>query len=176
MKDLVRQRTSLSEEIEALLNEQIKREAFSSSLYLSMASWCDRKGFLNSADFFYRQAEEEREHMLKIFKYVADIGGVAISPDISNIQQDFESFRTVFEDTLEHEIKITQAINRIVEQCYKVKDFTTVKFMEWFLQEQFEEEYIARRAVELFDVIGVEGVGLFMIDKQIPRITFPKEG
>ena len=172
MKDLLRQKTSLTEEIETALNEQIKREAHSSSVYLSMASWCDRHGFDYSADYFYNQAEEERAHMLKIFKYVSDLGGSPVSPEVNNIPQDFDSFRATFEMALEQEISITQAINRIVAKCHQLQDFTTVSFLQWFLQEQIEEEYVVRRALELFEVIGEEGVGQFMIDKQIPKISY----
>lgn len=172
MKDLLRLKTSLTEEIEAALNEQIKREAHASSTYLAMASWCDRHGFDYSAGYFYKQAEEERSHMLKLFHYVSDLGGNAVSPEVMNVPQDFESFRAVFEQALENEIAVTQAINRIVGKCHQVQDFTTVAFLQWFLQEQIEEEYVARRALELFEVIGEEGVGQFMIDKQIPKISY----
>lgn len=172
MKDLLRLRTSLTEEIESALNEQIKREAHASATYLAMASWCDRQGFDYSAGYFYAQAEEERAHMLKIFKYVSDLGGTAVSPEVTNVQQDWESFRSVFEAALENEIAVTQAINRIVGKCHQMQDFTTVSFLQWFLQEQIEEEYIARRALELFDVIGEDGIGRFTIDKQIPKLSY----
>lgn len=172
MKDLLRSRTSLLEEIEKLLNDQIKMEARSSATYLAMASWCDRNGYDNSANFFYKQSDEEREHMLKIFKYVSDVGGRAISPEILNVAQEFESFKDVFEKALEQEISVTHSINRIVDKCHKSRDYTTATFLQWFLTEQVEEEYIGRRALELFDVIGEEGVGRYMIDKQIPKITY----
>lgn len=172
MKDLLRLRTSLQEEVQVLLNEQIRKEAHSSSLYLSMGSWCDRNGFENSASYFYKQAEEERSHMLKIFKYVSDLGGTAISPEVTNIKIEFNSFREVFEEALEQEIAVSQSVNNIVDRCHKLKDYMTVEFMNWFLKEQIEEEYVARRALELFDVIGEEGVGRWMIDKNIPKITY----
>lgn len=175
MRDLVRQKTSLHEEIEKILNDQIKQEAQASATYLSMASWCDQHGFANSTDFFYKQSGEEREHMLKIFKYVNDVGGKAISPEITDISSNYNSLRAIFEQALEQEIANTQSINRIVDQCYKAKDYTTVNFLQWFLQEQIEEEYIARRALELFDVIGEEGVGIYMIDKKIPDIKYKSE-
>ena len=147
-------------------------EARSSANYLAMASWCDRNGFDNSADFFYKQSDEERGHMLKIFKFVSDLGGRAISPEIVNVGQEFESFREIFEKALEQEIAVTQSINRIVDKCHKAKDFTTVTFLQWFLNEQIEEEYVARRALELFEVIGEEGVGRYMIDQEIPKVTY----
>ncbi|WP_128543684.1 ferritin [Larkinella soli] len=172
MKDLVRMRTSLKEETERILNEQIKMEAHSSAIYLSMAAWCDRNGFDYSAGYFYKQAEEERSHMLKIFKYVSDLGGTAVSPEVTNVPQEFEGFRDVFELALQQEIAVTNSINRIVATARQLNDFATDQFMQWFVQEQIEEEYVARRAVELFDVIGEEGVGRYMIDKAIPKITY----
>jgi ferritin len=175
MKDLVRLKSSLSEEIEQVLNEQIQVEAMASALYLSMASWCDTHGFAHSADFFYKQSGEEREHMLKIFKYVNDVGGRAVSPNVGGITHDFDSLRSTFEQGLEQEINNTLAFHRIVDRCYKVKDYTTINFLQWFLQEQIEEEFIFRRALELFEVIGTEGVGLYMIDKKIPDIEYKPE-
>lgn len=172
MKDLLRLKTSLTEEIEAVLNDQIRKEAHSSALYLSMASWCERNGFDNSADHFYKQSDEERQHMLKIFKYVLDLGGTAVSPTILDVKFDFNSFREVFEEALEQEVLITQSINNIVDRCHKVKDFMTVEFMNWFLNEQKEEEYIARRALELFEVIGEEGTGRWEIDREISKIKY----
>ncbi len=69
MKDLVRQKLGINVDIMDMLNDQIAKEARSSSAYLAMASWCDHNGFANSADFFYKQSSEEREHMLKIFRF-----------------------------------------------------------------------------------------------------------
>jgi ferritin len=172
MKDLVRLKTSLSEEIENLLNEQIKLEAKSSAAYLAMASWCDRNGYDNSATFFYNQSDEERGHMLKIFKYVNDMGGMAISPQVPAVATEFDSFRGVFEDALTQEVAVTQSLNRIAAKCQGSQDFTTFNFLSWFLNEQVEEEFIARRCLELFDIIGEEGDGKFLIDKHIAEIKY----
>ncbi len=175
MKDLLRLRTSLSEEIEALLNEQIKTEAYSSALYLSMASWCNRNGFDNSASYLEKQSYEEREHMMKIFRFVNDMGGSAISPEVTNIPHEFESFRGVFEMALQQEIHVSSTINTIADRCFKAKDFMTFQFIQWFLKEQIEEEYVARRILELFEVIGEEGTGRWQIDKHIPKVTYGEE-
>ncbi|MDJ1500543.1 ferritin [Xanthocytophaga agilis] len=175
MKDLMRLRSLLGTEVEALLNNQIKMEAYNSSVYLAMASWCDRNGFDYSADHFYKQAEDEREHMLRFFKYVSDMGGTAVSPSVDGIPQEFESFREVFETALELEVKTTQAINNIADKCYKEKDHVTVEFLNWFHKEQREEEYVARRCLELFEVIGEEGTGRWEIDKAIPSVSYGNE-
>lgn len=172
MRDLVRQKTSLSEDIEKILNDQIHQEAKASANYLAMASWCDQHGFAHSCDFFYKQSTEEREHMLKIFRYINDVGGKAISPEVSDIPHNFNSLRSVFEQGLEQEIANTQSFHRIIDQCYKVKDYTTVHFLQWFLQEQVEEEFIFRRALELFEVIGEDGLEIYTVDKKIPDIKY----
>lgn len=172
MKDLLRIKSLISTEIESLLNQQIKKEAFSSSIYLSMASWCNRNGYDFSSDYFFKQAEEERLHQLKFFKYVLDMGGNAISPDVSGIKQEFNSFREVFEEALDQEISVTQSINNIYARCLSTQDFVTMEFLNWFLKEQREEEYKARRALELFEVIGEEGTGRWQIDKHVGDIKY----
>ena len=78
--------------------------------------------------------------------------------------------REVFEDILNHEISVTKAINEIVDHCFQIKDFTTFHFLQWFVTEQREEETLARRAVELFDLIGEDGVGLWTIDNEIGKL------
>ena len=171
----MRIKSLLSTEIELLLNMQIKKEAHSSSMYLSMASWCDRNGFDGSADFFFKQSDEERHHQIKLYKYLLDMGGTALSPEIINIKIEFGSFREVFEDALEQEIAITQSFKNIAARCHKEQDFVTMEFLNWFLREQREEEYIARRALELFEVIGENGTGHWEIDKNIGSIKYSAE-
>ena len=172
MKDLARKRSLISEQVEKALNDQIKLEAHSSAIYLSMSSWLDDHGFLNCSELMLTQSGEEREHMLKFFKYVGDAGSRAISPEITNVPQDFESFRDIFELALEQEIKVTQSIHNLYDIATKAKDYTTTHFLDFFLKEQFEEEFKARRAVELFDIVGTEGDWKFILDKEIPAITF----
>ncbi|MBG6235757.1 ferritin [Pedobacter sp. CAN_A7] len=175
MKDIIRHKSLISADVEMLLNQQVKKEAHSSSIYLSMASWCDRNGFDNSADYFFKQAEEERAHQLKFFKYILDMGGNATSPEVMNIKGEYNSFREVFEEALEQEINITQSIKNIAARCHKEQDYITVEFLNWFFKEQREEEYKARRALELFDVIGEEGTGRWQIDKHVGRISYTSE-
>ncbi len=176
MKDLLRLRTLISTEVESLLNKQIKMESYNSAAYLAMASWCDRNGYDYSAGHFYKQAEDERAHMLRFFKYVCDMGGTAISPSLDNIPQEFNSFREVFEMALELEVKTTQSINVLADKCFKEKDHVTIEFLNWFHKEQREEEYVARRCLELFDVIGEEGTGRWEIDKAVAQVTYDSEG
>ncbi|HTM97807.1 MAG TPA: ferritin, partial [Pedobacter sp.] len=110
MKDIIRAKCLISSDVEALINQQIKKEAHSSAIYLSMASWCNRNGYDFSSDYFFKQAEEERMHQLKFYKYVLDMGGTAISPETTNIKIEYNSFREVFEEALDQEISVTQSI------------------------------------------------------------------
>lgn len=167
MEKLSRLKCLLSPETEQLLNEQVGMEGKASASYLAMASWCDGQGYKHAADFLYQHAEEERQHMLKLFHYINDAGGQAVQPDIIDTQHTFTSFRQVFELALSHEVKVTQAIQLLVDHCLAIKDFSTFNFLQWFVAEQVEEELVARRAVELFDVIGEEGIGRYTIDKAI---------
>lgn len=172
MKDLLSLKTSMNEEIENALNHQIKTEAHASSTYLSMSTWCGENGYDNSAGFFANQAEEERTHMLKLFKYINDRGGSPVSPEITNIPAEFYSFRDLFEQTLRMEMHVTQLFNDMAEKCIRQKDFVTFQFIQWFLEEQIQEEYVARRILELFDIIGEEGIGRWEIDKQVQMVKY----
>jgi len=170
MKQVITPKRSLTEETEKILNTQIIMEGKSSAYYLSMASWCDTQGYVNSAQFLYKHSEEERQHMLKLFSYINDAGGHALQPEITSIKHSFQSLREVFELILTHEIEVTNSINVIVDHCFNIKDFTTFNFLQWFVIEQREEETLARRAVEIFDIIGEDGIGLWTIDQEIGKL------
>lgn len=168
MKDLVRMRTSLKEEIEVVLNEQVKMEAEASSKYLAIASWCERNGYLKSAGYFYTQSDEERGHMMKIFKYINEVGGTAMTPEVLEPKQEYGSLRDCFETALQSEINVTKSINRIVGACRKADDYATEQMMLWFVNEQVEEEATARRAVEVLDLM--EGETAYNIDKELGKV------
>lgn len=170
MKDLVRQKTSIHIDVMDLLNQQISKEAHSSSAYLAMGSWCDQNGLTNCAEFLYKQSEEEREHMLKIFRFVNDNGGTAYSPEVKNVMHEFSSLQEIFESALDQEIEITKSIHNIVFKCRKVQDLSSEYFLQWFVNEQMEEEQKMRRILELFDLMGTEGIALKLIDERVKDI------
>lgn len=172
MKDLMRQKVAVQDSILKMLNSQIKLEAQSSAVYLAMAAWCDQNSFDHCAKFFYDQSNEEREHMLRLFHYVSDMGGVAQSPAISAPQGDYASLRELFETSLEQEINVTESINQIVAACRKAGDFATENFMQWFVKEQVEEEFVVRRALDYFEMLGEEPTALLMIDERIGKISY----
>jgi ferritin len=171
---VIRLKTSLQDSVLDLLNKQIGMEAHSSSTYLSMAAWCYTQGLNGCGDFFKKQSGEERGHMLRIFDYLVDAGGHPLSPEVTDIEQNFEGLRDVLVRALEQEISITNSFNQISDHCHKVKDYQTAKFLHWFLDEQLEEEQQARRCIEVYDLIGTEDGGLYRIDKEIIRLREEK--
>ena len=128
-----------------------------------------QNGFFTSAKFFFKQAEEEREHMMKIFNFLVDTGGNPISPEVTNINHDYSSIVDVFETTLEHEVKVTKSIHNIVKKAREIGDITTERFLDWFVMEQVEEENTIRDILDMIEVTGTEGVGLQMIDNQVAK-------
>ncbi len=172
MKDILRRHSVLKDEIVDIINKQVKMEAQSSAAYLAMAAWCDVRGYDNCAEFFFKQSEEERKHQLKFFHYLVDMECEAISPAVDESQHEFEKLRSVFETALEMEIAVTDAIHDIVRLCRKEGDLATEEFLRWFIQEQIEEEYIARRCLELFDVLGEDKIALGMIEERILDVSY----
>ncbi len=170
MTTVVTKKRSLLKETEEKLNAQIQMEGLASFYYLAMASWAETHGYLGASEFLYDHAEEERMHMLKIMKYVNDAGGYAKAPEITGIRHDYTSLREVFESILEHELAVTRSINKLSDFCFEVKDFATLNFLQWFVNEQREEEATSRRNLEFFDIIGEEGQGLWMIDTEIRNL------
>jgi ferritin len=161
----------LSKKLEAAINEQIKAEEESSRLYLSMASWCEVHGYAGAADFLFDHATEEREHALKFLKFVNDRGGHAKPLALEEPQHDFESLHQIFEQVLEHEILVTSLINNLVALSIEEKDYTTHHFLQWYVEEQIEEESLAQSILDKFKLAeGVKG-GLFHIDKELASIA-----
>src|SRR6056300_427038 len=104
MKTSIRRQMTIHPEVMDALNEQVALEMHASASYLAMASWCDQRELLNSKAFFYKQAEEERAYGMKIFNFINDAGGAAISPAVPEVNNDFESLREIYEKSLDQEI------------------------------------------------------------------------
>lgn len=174
MKNLMRMRTSLKAEVETVLNDQVKMEAEASQKYLAIASWCDRNGFLNSANYFYTQSNEEKAHMMKIFKFIINMGGTAITPDVSFPKQEYTSLKECFEAALASEIAVTTSINKIVQTSRQANDYATEQLALWFVKEQIEEEFVARRALEIIDLM--EGESMYSVDSELGNVRAAAAG
>jgi ferritin len=157
----------LSKKLQSALNHQIAEEAYASNYYLAMASWCDKEGLHGSANFLYTQAEQERAHMMKLFRYVNDTGGHAVAPAVKEAPQEFKNLSNVFELTLKHELVVTKLINALVETCLEEKDYSTFNFLQWYVAEQHEEERLLKNILDLIRITGTDGRGIFHIDKEV---------
>lgn len=161
----------LKENIEKALNDQIAMEGNASFFYLSMASWCEQQGLEGSSEFFYRQATEEHEHMMRIFRYILEMDGKAISPAIKKAPEEFKSIQDIFDDVYHHEKKVTQSINNLVDLSAKENDHTTYQFLQWFVAEQREEETLIRSILDKLKLIGSGPQSLYFIDKEITDVN-----
>jgi len=160
----------LTEKLYNAMNEQMMLEFASSNLYKSMASWCESKGFKGSAIFLNAHANEEMEHMEKLFDYINKTGNRAILGTLEAPQAEFGSLREVFEQTFKHEQYITKQIFALADLSLELKDFSTFNFLQWYTAEQHEEEALFHGIIEKFNLIGEEGKGLYMIDKEIGNL------
>jgi len=160
----------LTKKIETALNNQVANEAYASSSYLSMASWAETKGMRGTAEFFYAQSLEERDHMLKIVKYINEAGGTARIPAVEEPPAKYKSLKHVFETALTQEKGVTKSIHKIVDLAFAAKDFTTQNFLQWFVTEQHEEECLFQSILDLLGLAGAEEKNLFLLDNEIAKI------
>ena len=167
----------LSKTIQEALNAQVALEAASSQAYLAMASWADiQPGLQGVADFFYVQSDEERIHMLKLIRFINERGGFALVPALEQPMVTFQSLRRVFEEFLKQEIFVSNSINDLVSQSLTEKDYATHNFLQWYVNEQIEEERVARILNEKLEMIGDDKSGLYLFDRDIMNFRGPGEG
>lgn len=158
----------LSTTIQEALNKQVAMEAESSQAYLAMASWAEiQPGLDGVTDFFYRQSDEERIHMLKLIRYINERGGFAVVPALEQPNITFQSLQRVFEEFLKHELKVSASINGLVEMALNEKDFSTHNFLQWYVSEQIEEERLARTLNDKLELVGDDKSGIYLFDRDI---------
>lgn len=161
----------LSKSIEKALNDQIRIEAESSQIYLAMACWAEVKGLEGVAGFMYSQSDEEREHMLKLVRYVNERGGHAHISALKAPNVTFNSFKEMFEKLFEHEVFVSESINELVHISLQEKDYSTHNFLQWYVSEQIEEEAMARTILDKINLIGNDKGGLYLFDRDIQQLT-----
>jgi ferritin len=162
----------LKKKIEAICNRQVHREAYSSHLYLAMASWAENNGYPGIASWLYVQSDEERLHMLKFIKYINERGGKAILPMLEKPPVEYHNVEDAFKEVLKHENFITESINEIVGAAFDEKDFTTYNWVQWFVSEQIQEEAAAQAIIDKLRLVGSNNMYLF--DKDILGMRTPE--
>ena len=161
----------ISKNIEKALQQQIAVEGYSSAVYLSMASWMDAEGFEGSAAFFYKQSDEERMHMLKILHFINDNDGHAIVPAIEAPPKSFKDFHTFFKNVLDQEQKVTASIHELVNTALKERDHAAHNFLQWYVSEQMEEEKQVKSILNKLKIIGKDGSGLYLLDRELGEMA-----
>lgn len=162
----------LSEQMQDALNEQVRIEAESSHIYLAMASWAEiQPGINNITAFFYRHSDEERMHMLKLIHFINDRGGFAQVPQLNQPTMTYPSIKHAFSELLEHEIKVSESINKLVDIALQEKDYATHNFLQWYVAEQIEEEGLARTLNDKLELIGDDRGGLYLFDRDILNVS-----
>ncbi|HYW95737.1 MAG TPA: ferritin [Bacteroidales bacterium] len=156
----------LKKPVEDILNLQIEKEGYSSSLYLSMAAWAGFNGFNGVAKWLFAQAEEERMHMLKFIGYIAERSSKPVIPQIKQPPAEFTGVKELFEAVLDHEEYITASINDIVAKTIDEKDYNTHSFIQWFVNEQIEEEATVHEILDKLKLVGDQNMYIF--DRDVP--------
>ena len=162
----------LSEKMMDALNGQINKEIYSAYLYLSMSAYSTFIGLKGFANWFMVQYQEEMTHAMKIYDYINDQGGQVKLLVIEQPPTEFGSPLEMFEKTLEHEKFVTKRINDLVDLAIKEKDHASNIFLQWFVTEQIEEEANDNEIISKLKLVGKEGNGLFMIDKELAARVF----
>ena len=155
----------ISPKMKKALDDQVILEASASNSYLAMASWCEVTGYQGSANYFYMQSDEERTHMLKIIHYLNNLGTLASVPAIKAPANSYKSLEDLIKTALKNEQAVTKAIHGIVEIAQKEKDHSTYVFLEWFVNEQVQEETKFETLLQKFDLIGRDKLAINEIDK-----------
>ena len=152
------------------LNDQIAREAYAASSYLSMASWCATRGLRGCAGFFHAQSEEERVHMLKLVKYVNEAGGHAIIGAVGEPLAHYKSINHLFEVSLGQEQDVTKSINTLVEMTFTARDYASFNFLQWYVAEQHEEENLFTSILNILELAGKDSKSLIIVDNEIAKL------
>jgi ferritin len=154
----------LSKVVQDTINDQIKNELYSAYMYLSMSAYFEGANLLGCAHWMRVQSQEEVSHAMKFFEFVFDRGGRVVLQAIDQPPVDFKSPLDIFQQTLQHEQKVTALINHIYELAVKETDYATQTFVQWFITEQVEEEKNASQILDQLKAIGDQPAALFMLD------------
>ncbi len=154
----------IHERMAAALNEQFGLELYSSNLYLAMSAWCESRNLPGFARWLRVQAEEERSHGMKIYDYLLDQGAEVTVPALQSPPARFDSVAAVFQAVVEHERKITAAVHRLQALAFETQDFATQGLLQWFIQEQVEEEKNASLLAAHLEMIGDRSAAILNLD------------
>ena len=166
----------LSKKMQDALNAQINAEYYSSYLYLSMAAYAEEANLRGFGNWFKVQAQEEMVHVMKFFEFVVDRKGRVKLGKIEGPPADWDSPLAAFEATLAHEQHVTSLINKLVELSLAENDHATHSFLQWFINEQVEEEASADQLVQQLKLADNAPAALFLLDRELGARVFTAPG
>jgi len=162
----------LSERMLEALNKQVNAELYSAYLYLSMAAYFESINLKGFSNWMRVQAQEEVSHAMKFFDYINERGGRVKMMAIEQPPTEWNSPLDAFEATYEHETNVTRMINDLVNMAMEEKDHATYNMLQWFVAEQVEEEASADEIRQQLKLIGDDGRGIMMLDRELRQRTF----
>lgn len=154
------------------INAQINAEFYSAYLYLSMSAHFEAQGLPGFANWMRVQFEEEQSHALKFYDYVNERGGRVLLTTFETPKHEWSSIVEVFEDVLKHELHVTDLINNLVDVAIAEKDHASNSFLQWFVNEQVEEEANVEKILNQLRLIDGKGDGILMLDKELATRVF----
>jgi len=157
----------ISQKMNAQINEQMKNEFFSAYYYLAMSAWLSGKNLNGFANWFYVQAQEERDHAKLMMDYLLRVGGKVEFLAIESPKQVFESPLDVCKKTLAHEQLVTSLIYKLMDTAHEERDYKTIQFLQWFVNEQVEEEENAQGLIEKVKLAGNTEGGILYVDNEL---------
>lgn len=165
----------LSEKMTDALNVQLNKEMYSAYLYMSMSAYSTYIGLNGFANWFMVQYQEEMTHAMKFYDYINDHGDQVKLMEIPQPPNAFDSALDMFEKTLEHEKFVTKSINELVDLAVEEKDHATYTFLQWYVSEQIEEEANDNEIISKLKLMGEDGSGMYMLDKELSQRVFVPE-
>lgn len=162
----------INEKVAKVLIEQVNKEFYSAYLYLSMSAYFSDTGLLGFANWMRVQAQEEQAHAMFIYDFLVNRGEKVILTAIDTPPNDWECPLCVMEAVLKHEIYVTELINNIVFVAEETKDRATMSYMNWFVDEQVEEEANAQDIISKLKLIGDDKSALYLLDKDLSTRVF----
>ncbi len=162
----------LKKEVLDSINDQINAEFYSAYLYLSMSAFFQDKGLSGFANWMMIQFQEEQSHAMKFFNYINERGGKVELKAVEAVPTDFDSILAVWEQTLAHEQMVTDRINKMMDVAIAASDHATKSFLQWFVDEQVEEEANVTEILDTLKLIDGQGNGIFMLDREMKQRVF----
>lgn len=159
----------LNAKVQEAFNQQLNAELFSEYLYLSMAAHFESESLKGMASWMRIQAGEEHTHAMKFYKFILDRGGKVVLKQIDAPKTTWNSPLEAFEEAYKHELKISSLINNLSSLAIEEKDHAAHQFLDWFVNEQIEEESNALTIVDQLKLVGENGVAIFMIDQELAK-------